>query len=49
MFPVPDGGNRDAESGNDVLLPQMEFETAPTQVVAEGNRLLSKLGMKINF
>lgn len=44
MLPVPDGGGGHADLGRDILLKHSEFETAPAQVVAEGDRFLSELG-----
>ncbi len=37
MFPVPDCGGRYTDLNCDIFLVQSEFETAPAQVITEGN------------
>ena len=49
MLPVPDGGGSYSELGRDIFLVQTEFETAPAQVVSEGDRFLSELGKWLNL
>jgi hypothetical protein len=37
VFPVPNRGGGDADNFGDILLVQTEFETPPTEVVAESD------------